>query len=324
MFCPNVDVALATAFQIFTSVKGQRTSNTYAKIAICLTRETNGALEGKLKDIAFCSVEHGASSIILSSQAREHLMPNISYDIEDLGFHWGAILRQCFRAFKITERQKIEPSPFVATEALLATVAVLPLTARTPGDDKGMIGELIADDIVSELSPSSELRVIARLSTTNLRVQQCDLASIASYLNANFVVSGSYAVSGFKLRIYLELSDVMSQSILWSDHMDFEIAEVTQGVAAIEEVGARIRQAISVHETRRVQRFPLNSLQNYTLLISAINLMHRLFEDNFMRAYDILQELISRCPNHPEPLAWIGRWYVLRVQGTAGLGQGSG
>ncbi len=312
--CANVQEAVTLALRALSMVREHYGVGTCVKIGICLVCETNGAIDDKLKDIAFFPGDRMTSSIVLSRPAREHLKLNIYYDIEDLGTASGAILGRTIRAFKITDRPDLAPSPITRSDDVLATVAVIPLSPRTPEIDKGMMGEMIAGDIISELSPSAELRVIARMSTANLRVEEADLNSIASRLKANFVVAGGYAISGTNLRMNLELSDVTNQTVLWSERVDVAISEVTQGVAAIEQVGARIRRAISVHEARRALRFPLHSLQNYTLLVSAINLMHRLSKADFLKARDILQELVRRCPGHPEPLAWIGRWHVLRVQ----------
>lgn len=317
--CANVGDAVAIAFETLAVVAKAFQSGVLTKISICLECETNGLGVVKLTDLAILSTGRSNDSIILSSPAREHLKLTIEHDVEDLGYSNRASCGGGLRAFKITERRKFAASMAKVDDTVFATIAVIPLASRTPEADQGMMGQLIADDIVTEVSSSPDLRVIARLSTTNLCVREVDAASIANYLNANFIVSGSYTTSGSTLRITLELSDVVSQTIMWSERLEFEDVEITQGVEAIANVVASIRRTISAHETRKMSRFSLNSLQNYTLLIGAINLMHRLSERDFLKAREVLDELVLRCPGHPEPLAWIGRWHVLRVQQGWGM-----
>src|SRR3546814_6397455 len=56
------------------------------------------------------------------------------------------------------------------------------------------------------------------------------------------------------------------------------------------------------------------SLESYTLLLGAIELMHRLSPRDFEHARRLLETLIDRVPRHPIPQAWMAKWHVLRVQ----------
>lgn len=312
--CAHVDMATDLAFKVLDAMRRDPLDRVTVRVGICLAQEVTASQHDLLQDIALFPILQSEHSIILSCAARESLKLGIHHDFEDLGTAEGAASGQPCRAFRITSRLALSPAMAGSFESTLAAIAVLPLTARMAAADHGTLGGLIADDIVAELSPSHELRVIARLSTTNFKIVDADQEQIGDYLMANFVVGGSYVVSGSSLRINLELSDVASKEVVWAERIIAQVADVTEGTTLVAEVAARVRQAISAHETCKALRMPLNSLQNYTLLISAINLMHRLSADDFLRAREILHELVARCPGHPEPLAWMGRWHVLRVQ----------
>src|SRR3546814_7195736 len=69
-----------------------------------------------------------------------------------------------------------------------------------------------------------------------------------------------------------------------------------------------IRRAILRSETERAQSRSMPSLESYTLLLGAIELMHRLSPRDFEHARRLLETLIDRVPRHPIPQAWkIGR-----------------
>ena len=54
--------------------------------------------------------------------------------------------------------------------------------------------------------------------------------------------------------------------------------------------------------------------KDYTLLMGAIALMHRLSRRDFDRSREMLVALTERLPRQAIPWAWLAKWHVLRVQ----------
>lgn len=82
----------------------------------------------------------------------------------------------------------------------------------------------------------------------------------------------------------------------------------------IHRIVAEVSAAVVARELQRVQSNALPTLESYTLLMSAITLMHRLSLREFDRAQQALQTLIERAPHLAVPQAWMAKWHVLRVQ----------
>ena len=74
---------------------------------------------------------------------------------------------------------------------LQRTIAVIPLEARSNEPRHFAIGELIADAVIAQLSRTSGLRVISRLSSTAFRGRDLSTAEIESRFSANYVLSGT-------------------------------------------------------------------------------------------------------------------------------------
>ena len=68
-----------------------------------------------------------------------------------------------------------------------------------------------------------------------------------------------------------------------------------------------------VRELQQSQGKAPQSLQNHTLLLSSIALMHRISPLAFQRSEQLLQVLIDRTPRLASPYAWMAKWHVLRV-----------
>jgi TolB-like protein len=107
----------------------------------------------------------------------------------------------------------IEPGSAAMPE-LRPTVAVIPFTARAGEAAHQVLGEVLADEIISALSRAADLNVISRLSTTVFRGRDASLGEVGGYLNATYVLSGAYMVSGNQFSLSAELAD--AKSATWS------------------------------------------------------------------------------------------------------------
>ena len=102
----------------------------------------------------------------------------------------------------------IQPGSSVTPE-LQPTVAVIPFTARGE-EPRTVLGEVLADEIIGALSRAAELNVISRLSTTVFRGREASLGEVGGYLNATYVLSGGFRVSGNAIQPDVELADARS------------------------------------------------------------------------------------------------------------------
>ena len=128
----------------------------------------------------------GPGEIVISAAVREQLTPILDADVEDLGECFLKHVKHPVRAFRIGPpgpRPVIEPG--IPIGELLPTVAVVSFITRDSSDDHQVIGEVLAEEIIRDLSRSPELNVISRLSTTAFRGRGSGLAEIGANLSAN-------------------------------------------------------------------------------------------------------------------------------------------
>jgi tetratricopeptide (TPR) repeat protein len=174
---------------------------------------------------------------------------------------------------------------------------------------------VLADEIISALSRAAELNVISRLSTTVFRGREASLGEVGGYLNATYVLSGAYLVSGNQFNLSVELADAKSGNVVWAKSLKGQVTGIVSGKdGLIDKAVAGVSSAIMARELLRAQSQPLPTLESYTLLMGAIALMHRLSLRDFDRAKQMLQTLTERAPRQAVPWAWMAKWHVLRVQ----------
>ncbi len=194
---------------------------------------------------------------------------------------------------------------------LKPTIGVIPFAIQ--GEQKeNPIGEILADSIITGISISNELNVISRLSTTLFRNRDISTASIGTHLNADYLVCGSYTLEGNKLSLNVELCTAKDGIVVWADRLE----RTLDNIQFLElELAGELIDKISDHvignEIKRTLTGTTSSLEAYSLMISAIRLIHRESRSDFTRARKMLQTVIERHVNSPAPYAWLAKWHVL-------------
>lgn len=254
--------------------------------------------------------------IVVSQHVRDGLTPSLDADVEDLGDCYVKGLTQPIRAYRVGPPGR---QPMVGSAApfdeLAPSIAVVPFTSHSHANDRGVIGEILAEEIIRRLSHSSELKVVSRLSTSAFSGRNASLDEIGAHLGADYVFSGTYSTGNSHLKLDIELAEARSGRTLWAERLEDDLASiVSEGQELIERLIAGIRDAVTARELQRSRTQPLPTLRAYTLLMGAVSLMHRLSLPDFEEAYRLLQALLERGVRHPLPIAWLGNWHVLRVQ----------
>ena len=192
---------------------------------------------------------------------------------------------------------------------------MIPFAARSIEPEHEVLGEVLADEIITALSRTSDLNVISRLSTTAFRGRDASVRELAAHLNANYVLSGSYRVAGNQIILVTELAEARSGRVLWGTRAKADIGALLHGEdEVIASLVNQVGTAVMSRELERAESQPLPTLESYALLMGAIAMMHRLAPNGFDRARKMLEALVERVPRHPVPHAWLAEWHVLRVQ----------
>ncbi|MHB2169666.1 BTAD domain-containing putative transcriptional regulator [Alsobacter sp. R-9] len=247
-------------------------------------------------------------TVLASEDARAGLFADVDADIEDLGAVGGGEAVRAYRLEQATQAMgRSGPPP------LWPAVAVVPF--ETTGGDAGLagLGDVLADEIIVSLARSGELTVISRLSTGALRSRALAPGRIRELLHANYVLSGRCHVLGARLRIAIEFTDTRTGEVLWADSQVVGVEDVLQPDGIVDAVAARVATTVAQTEVRHARAGSIATLEDSTLLIGAIALMHQLSLPKFELAREMLEALAARAPRRAAPHAWLAMLSVLRT-----------
>ena len=117
------------------------------------------------------------------------------------------------------------------------SLAVLPLTALTPGADDGHVGLGIADSLILGLSRARELTVRPTSSIRKYATAGGNALQAAMDLDVDAVLEGTWQRSGDTFRVNLRLLNSSDGRSLWSDSLDVRAGDI---FALQDQVAARI------------------------------------------------------------------------------------
>ena len=256
-----------------------------------------------------------------SADARDQLVDDFDAQIFDLGECFLKHVSEPVRAFRLatvgTNVEQLADSIAAPTEASLRpTLTVLPLTQSVArnGDCVFGFGDVFAERLAAQLARSSSVNVISALSALNVRGRDTPPEKLAKALGAHYFCCGSVVVSGNRFIAEINLSQTEKSRTVWHSEISGTASDV---IAADGELVGRVAAAISEQivclaaSSANVQKLP--NLASHVLYLSAVSTMHRFAHRDFLRALPMLEALHDRAPRHPDVLAWIARWHVLRV-----------
>lgn len=255
--------------------------------------------------------------IIVTGAVRDYVWNKLPVAFEDLGEREMKNISRPIRVYRVEARESRAGIPVRYQPHLSWTrrpaVAVLPF--RNLGDPEEVyFGEGITEDIISGLSRSHALYVIARNSTLRYRDRLMDPRDIAAELGVRYILDGSVRRQASRLRISSELIDAVGNRTVWAekfDGTDSEIFEFQDRIAS-SIVGALEPKVYQV-ETARALEKPTESLDAYECVLRALALLHTFADKDLADARTYLERAVALDAGYALAHAYLAWWFNLWI-----------
>ena len=214
-------------------------------------------------------VECPPGGICVSRSVRDHVHGRLELTFEELGPLNLKNIARSVEAFVVrldATAKSVERSLLRGTGEALPlpdkpSIAVLAFTNMSGDPEQEYFSDGIADDIITELSRSRSLFVIARNSSFTYKGRAVDVKQVARELGVRYVVEGSVRRSGGRIRVIAQLIDARAGSHVWAERYDRNITDVFAVQDEITNaVTMAIRPAIAHAEQQRALRKPPENL----------------------------------------------------------------
>jgi TolB-like protein len=195
------------------------------------------------------------------------------------------------------------------------SIAVLPFRNMSGNPDENYFGEGITEDIITALSRTRSLFVIARNSTLRYLDRHADTRQIASELGVRYILEGSVRRQALRLRISSELIDATHDRTLWAERYDGandDLFGFQDRIAS--SIVATIEPHVFEAEAERVRSKPTENLDAYDCLLRAMPLLQ---QSSDLRQWDDAAAYIDRAitldPGYAQAHAYRGWLYLLSI-----------
>jgi adenylate cyclase len=267
-------------------------------------------LAARLRDLG------GPDEIVVSAAVRDQLTDGLGVAIEDLGERKLKGLDRDVRAYRVWPPgpAPVQPADRRRRAGDRPAIAVLPFRNHSGNQRNDFLGELIAEDVIADLSRLTELHVISRLSTSPFRDRLLDTRNVAELLNVRYVLSGSMQISDTRLRLSAELTEADVGHVVWADRFEGSMANIFELQDRLSiEIAKRAVPHLRQIEFKRARAKRSEDLTAYELTLQAIDYLHGRSRDDLERAKHLLAKAIATDPHYVTPHVWLARSHVLCV-----------
>ena len=280
--------------------------------------DEDGILQGDGVNIA--SRIHQAAEpgqIVVTATVRDYVINRLPVVFHDLGTPPMKNINRPIRVFAVewTEEKKSDliVQPYLQWSSR-PTVAVLPFRTIGGVEDDRYFGDGITDEIISGLSRSRGLYVIARNSTLRYRDRGTDLRQIASDLDVRYILDGTVQRQKARLRINCELIDVAANRPTWAERFEGsadDLFEFQDRITA--SILGTLEPRVRAVEAARFRDHPTESLDAYHCILKALALLYLFTPESYQTAGILLERAIVLDPSYPQAYAYLAWWHNFRI-----------
>jgi adenylate cyclase len=193
-----------------------------------------------------------------------------------------------------------------------ASVVLLPLRNLSGDPRDTHLCDGITSDIITNLSRFRDLLVIARHSAFHFRDTSVDLRDVGRQLGVRYALTGGLQRSESRLSINVQLVEIDSGGIIWSDRYKGDLNDVFDFQEDITGViAARCASQVAAAERRRISSMPPSDLRAYGLVLRGQDLSIQFRKEAVLHARRLFEEAAHFDPNYGRSYAGMSRTYNL-------------
>jgi adenylate cyclase len=174
------------------------------------------------------------------------------------------------------------------------SIAVLPFTNMSGDPEQEYFSDGISEEIITALSKTPKLFVIARTSSFKYKGKDVDLRTVGRELGVRYVLEGSVRKAGDKVRITAQLIDAKTNKHLWAERYDRDLKDI---FALQDEITMKIITGLQVEltegELARIRGSGTDSLQAYLLVLQGTDHLRRANKDGMLLARQMAERAIE-------------------------------
>ena len=185
------------------------------------------------------------------------------------------------------------------------SIAVLPFVNLSTDPEQELFCDGLTEELISTLSRIRDLKVVARTSAFAFKGGSYDIRNVGRKLDVRTILEGSVRKSEDKLRITVQLINVMDGYHLWSERYDRELKDVFE---LQEEISLSIVDVLKIklleNDKEKLIRRYTDNIEAYNLYLQGMVFFNQLNIKIVGNCIEYLNKALEKDPNYT--LAYYG------------------
>lgn len=194
------------------------------------------------------------------------------------------------------------------------SIAVLPFDNLTGDKDQEYFSDGITEEIITALSKTPKMLVIARNSTFSYKGKTVKVNQVAEELGVRYVLEGSVRKAGDRVRITAQLIDGLTGHHLWAERYDRDLKDI---FALQDEITIKIISALQVKltngELAGLAAKGTDNLEAYLKCIQARELIFKTTKEGNRKAQQLLEEALAIDPKYFQTYRLLGGSHLVDI-----------
>jgi adenylate cyclase len=241
--------------------------------------------------------------ICISGTVYDHVEKKLRAEYEYLGEQEVKNISRPVRVYRI----RMEAGAFSSDDAGelelpgKPSIAVLPFINMSGDPEQEYFSDGITEDIITSLSRSPWLFVIARNSSFSYRGKSADVRTVSKELGVRYILEGSVRKSGNKLRVTAQLVDGVLGNHVWAEKYDGELHDIFDFQDEItKQIVASTSTQIQVDMGHKVRRLERPDIKTWDLVARGWRLFYELTKESLIEAEKLFRNAVALSPKSSE------------------------
>ena len=193
----------------------------------------------------------------------------------------------------------------------IQSLAVLPLDNLSRDPEQEYFADGMTDELITDLSQISSLRVVSRTSVMQYRGTKKTLPQIAKELNVDAVVEGSVARSGNRITIQARLIQAATDRSLWGQSYERDLQDIRnlQGEAA-RAIVTEIQVKLTPQEEHQLTRPKPVNAEAYEDFLRGRYYWYKFTPEDSLKSLDFYEKAIEKDSSYAPAYAGLAITYV--------------
>jgi adenylate cyclase len=230
--------------------------------------------------------------ILVAANAHAMAVGKVKCTFQDAGEQRLKNIAEPVRAYRVIQASESERPALQLPDK--PSIAVLPFQNMSGDPEQEYFADGVVEDIITSLSRSGWLFVIARNSSFAYKGTSPDVRKVGRELGVRYVLEGSIRRAGGRVRINAQLIEAATGGHMWAERFEDSYTDIFELQDRITEhvVGA-LEPGLQKAEIARATAKPTESLDAYDLYLRALQQYHLLARSSNDAARLLLRQAIA-------------------------------